>query len=323
MTTGFIYDDRYLSHDTGQGHPERADRLRSAIAKLRGESWYDSLTQYSPRVPERNWIEAIHQGSYINHAETEIKSGAPYLDSADVTVSEQSYDVALLATGAALELCDAVATNTVDNGFALIRPPGHHAEAAQALGFCVFNNIAIAARYLQRHHGLDKIAIVDWDVHHGNGTQHSFEDDPSVLFISTHQYPYYPGTGAWSETGTGPGQGATLNCPMNAGATDADYMTAFSEKVIPALHDFKPQMILLSAGFDAHRNDPLASVNLSTDIYGWMTQRILEVADQHCGGKVVSLLEGGYDLTALADCVSLHVSTLSGHSKSSATSATD
>ncbi len=311
MTTGFIYDDRYLSHDTGQGHPERADRLRSAIGKLRGESWYDSLVQHSPRVPERNWIESIHQGAYINHAETEIKSGAPFLDSADVTVSEQSYDVALLATGAALELCDAVANNAVNNGFALIRPPGHHAEAAQALGFCVFNNIAIAARYLQRHHGLDKVAIVDWDVHHGNGTQHSFEDDPSVLFISTHQYPYYPGTGAWSETGTGAGQGATLNCPMNAGATDADYMAAFSEKVIPALDAFKPQMILLSAGFDAHRNDPLASVNLSTDIYGWMTERMMEVADRHSGGRIVSLLEGGYDLTALADCVSLHVSTLS------------
>ena len=227
-------------------------------------------------------------------------------------ISTGSFDIALLAAGGALELADQVASGQLDNAFALTRPPGHHAERDMALGFCLFNNVAIAARYLQRHHGIEKVLILDWDVHHGNGTQHTFEDDPSVLYVSLHQYPYYPGTGAASETGTGRGAGATVNCPMPAGAGDAEYEHAFVERVLPAIDAFAPQFVLLSAGFDAHVDDPLAQMRLSTSFYGWMTARMLEVADRHAGGRLVSLLEGGYDTRALSASVEAHLAGLAG-----------
>ena len=184
-----------------------------------------------------------------------------------------------------------------------MRPPGHHAEHDQAMGFCILNNVAILARYLKAVHGLDKVLVLDWDVHHGNGTQHTFEEDPSVLFASTHQYPFYPGTGAWSETGIGKGSGATLNCPMPAGSDDNDYEAAFMEKILPAIDQFKPEFIIISAGFDAHRDDPLGEINLSTGFYGWMTDRIMEMADKHAGGRIVSVLEGGYNLAMLPLCI--------------------
>jgi acetoin utilization deacetylase AcuC-like enzyme len=198
----------------------------------------------------------------------------------------------------------------ITNGFALVRPPGHHAEVDTALGFCLFNNIAILARYLQKQYGLDKIAIIDWDVHHGNGTQHAFEADPSVLYVSTHQYPFYPGTGAVSEQGVGRGKGSVVNCPMPAGATDSLYRLAFAERIIPALERFAPEAILISAGFDAHAEDPLAEVQLSTDAFTWMTQQLLEVADRHAEGRVISLLEGGYNLSRLGECVATHLNEL-------------
>ena len=193
-----------------------------------------------------------------------------------------------------------------------MRPPGHHAEHDQAMGFCILNNVAILARYLKAVHGLDKVLVLDWDVHHGNGTQHTFEEDPSVLFASTHQYPFYPGTGAWSETGIGKGRGATLNCPMRAGSDDKDYEAAFMEKILPAIDQFKPEFIIISAGFDAHRDDPLGEINLSTGFYGWMTDRIMEMADKHAGGRIVSVLEGGYNLAMLPLCIEEHLKGLSG-----------
>ena len=178
------------------------------------------------------------------------------------------------------------------------------------MGFCLFNNVAILARFLQKRHGFDKIAIVDFDVHHGNGTQHSFEADPSVLYVSTHQYPYYPGTGAASETGVGRGKGATLNCPMPAGATDADYERAFVEQIIPKLEGFAPKFVIVSAGFDAHGDDPLADVRLTTECFGWMSDRLMEVADRHAGGRLLSVLEGGYHLERLSECVTVHLESL-------------
>jgi len=310
MKTGFAYDERCLDHDTGRGHPERADRLRSAMSSLQRQPWFDELKPYQPLVPERKWLETIHHSEYVTRVESEIESGADFVDSPDVSVSEKSFDAALLATGAALQLADALMSEEIDNGFALVRPPGHHAEANTALGFCLLNSVAITARYLQQAHNIDKVLILDWDVHHGNGTQHSFEEDPSVLFISTHQYPHYPGTGAWSETGIGAGDGATLNCPMSAGSSDAQYEQVWREKILPKIDEFAPQAILLSAGFDAHQADPLASINLSTEFFGWMSQRMLEAADKHAGGRLISLLEGGYDLDALAECVDLHVAHL-------------
>jgi len=313
MTTGFIYDDKFLAHDTGVGHPERPARLTAALGELAQQAWQPQLQPLNATPADLRWVETTHGLQYIRHASATCAGGASFLDSTDVAVSAQSYEVALLAAGAGLTLADALVEKRIDNGFALVRPPGHHAETDMALGFCLFNNVAILARYLQRQHGLDNIAILDWDVHHGNGTQHTFEEDPSVLYVSLHQYPYYPGTGGPHETGIGRGRGATLNCPMRAGATDSAYERAFSEQVLPALNQFKPQAILISAGFDAHRDDPLADVQLSTDCYGWMTARVMEVAEQHSGGRVLSLLEGGYHLQRTAECISRHLAVMSGY----------
>ena len=314
MATGFLYDPSFLVHDTGRGHPERSDRLRAVMSVLPKQPWFDRLVQFQPRIPERKWIEQVHSDAYIRRSEAACRDGLPYLDCADVAICGDSSHVAQMATGAAIELGDAVVTGQVDNAFAAVRPPGHHAERDVALGFCLYNSVAVLARYLQKHHGLDKILILDWDVHHGNGTQHSFEDDPSVMYVSTHQYPYYPGTGAASETGTGRGTGATVNCPMPEGADDTDYERAWRERILPAVNGFAPDFVIISAGFDAHRRDPMAGIELSTGFYRWMTERMLEVADRHAGGRLVSMLEGGYDLQALAECVSVHVQTLAGES---------
>ncbi len=310
MSTGIVYDTHCLDHDTGAGHPERRERLAATWAHLEGQPWFGELVRVAARHAEREWVETIHSAQFIERAAAACRSGAPYLDVPDVSIGPQSCDVALLAAGGALQLADRVIAGEIDNGFALIRPPGHHAEAGTALGFCLFNNVAITARYLQRRYGIDKVLILDWDVHHGNGTQHSFEQDPSVLYVSLHQYPYYPGTGAASETGIGRGKGATLNCPMAAGCGDEDYREAFRRRILPAIEAFKPQFVLISAGFDAHRADPLAQMNLSTQFYGWMSERVMEAATKHAEGRIVSLLEGGYDLGALPRCVARHLEVL-------------
>jgi len=312
MATAFIYDAQFLDHDTGAGHPESPARLTTALTQLERLPWYRELRQLTARPSELDWIETTHRLDYIRRAAAACARGQPFLDTMDVAISTRSFDVATLAVGAAMALADDVLSGHSSNGFALLRPPGHHAEREAAVGFCLFNNIAIVARYLQRHHGLDKIAILDWDVHHGNGTQHTFEDDPSVLYVSLHQYPYYPGTGSASEIGTGHGRGATLNCPMPAGATDTAYELAFSDQVLPRLAHFRPEAVLISAGFDAHRDDPLADIQLSTNCYGWMTARVLEIADQYAGGRIVSLLEGGYNLARTADCIERHLAVLHG-----------
>lgn len=312
MRTAICQDARFSAHLTGRGHPERPERLAAVQSALARQPWGTSLVPVVPSPASPEWIEHVHALPYIRRAQETCAGGAPFLDTRDVAVCPASFEVALLAAGAALAIADAVIDGRADNAFALVRPPGHHAEHAAAMGFCLFNNVAILARYLQRAHGLDKIAILDWDVHHGNGTQHTFEEDPSVFYLSTHQYPYYPGTGSASETGTGRGRGATLNCPMPAGAGDSAYERAFMEQILPALDLFRPEAVILSAGFDAHRDDPLADIELSTACFRWMTERVLECADQHAGGRVLSVLEGGYDLDGLADCVTTHLAVLSG-----------
>jgi acetoin utilization deacetylase AcuC-like enzyme len=313
MTTAILHDPRFLDHDTGRGHPERPARLTRAVEVLESQSWYPSLHRIAPRACARDWLETIHESDYIDRALDACQLGRGYLDTPDVVIGRGSFDIACLAVGGALAICDAVMRGEVDNGFALVRPPGHHAERDTALGFCLFNTVAITARYLQRYHGLDKILILDWDVHHGNGTQHSFEQDGSVFYISLHQHPWYPGTGSYAETGSGAGKGTTLNCPMSAGVGDAQYRAAFEELVLPAARAFKPDAVLISAGFDAHAADPLGGINLSTGFYRWMTDQMIEVADASANGRIISLLEGGYDLEALAACVSTHVEALSGH----------
>ena len=312
MTTGFLYDPSFLNHDTGPGHQECRERLLNTIEYLEDQPWFNELNKLKPRIAEPQWIESVHDGNYIHHAEETCQSGIAFLDSMDVTVCTASFDIALLAAGGTLVLADELIDGKINNAFALLRPPGHHAENSMALGFCLFNNIAILTRYLQINYGLDKILILDWDVHHGNGSQHSFEEDPSVLYISTHQYPFYPGTGAYTETGVGRGAGATLNCPMAAGSTDKDYEHAFVEKILPRIDKFKPEAILISAGFDAHSSDPLAQICLSTEFFGWMTERLMEKAEQYCEGRIISLLEGGYNLEMLPRCIGTHLSVLSG-----------
>lgn len=311
--TGFLYDQRYLDHDTGRGFPESSRRLAVTMQHLSAQPWFDSLVKIGPRAAERKWLETTHSSDFIDFAQASCAAGARMLGDPDVRVCESSYDVAVLAAGGALELIDRVMAGEISNGFALVRPPGHHAETTHAMGFCLFNSIAIAARYLQQQHNLEKVLILDWDVHHGNGTQHSFDEDPSVMFVSLHQFPYYPGTGAYSEKGTGKGKNYTLNCPMSAGATDFNYEKAFTQHILPAVNRFQPDAILVSAGFDAHSMDPLAQVNLSTEFFGWMTEKMMEVAEQHANGRLVSLLEGGYNLQALPLCVATHLRKLMSH----------
>jgi acetoin utilization deacetylase AcuC-like enzyme len=317
MNTAFLSDDRFLLHDTGRTHPECPARLSAALDQLGKQPWFEQLVPVPAVACDKAWLCNVHDLELVRRAEQVCLGGHDYLDSPDVQISKQSFDIALLAAGGVLQLADAVVSGQVDNGFALVRPPGHHAEKNTALGFCLFNNVAIAARYLQRHHGLDKILILDWDVHHGNGTQHTFEDDPSVYYISLHQYPHYPGTGAASETGFGRGSGTTLNCPMAAGSGDDEYQLAFKQQILPGICEFRPEAVLVSAGFDAHYADPLGAINLTTSCYGWMTERLLEIADQYAGGRLMSVLEGGYNLEALAASVSEHLSTLLGPDKDS------
>ncbi len=313
MTTGLLYDPIYLEHDTGFGHPERSDRLAAVTGYIEKQAYFGDIERVSPRSAELEWVRQIHTTRYIERAEAACRKNYSHLDVPDVAISTRSYDVALLAAGGALELGDRVISGALDNAFGLVRPPGHHAEHEMALGFCLFNNIAILARYLQKKHGLEKILILDWDVHHGNGTQHSFEEDPTVFYVSLHQYPFYPGTGGATETGVGRGSGATLNCPMSAGAGDDDYKQAFVDRILPRVDEFKPEILLISAGFDAHADDPLAQINLSTDCYGWMTRRMLEAADRHADGRLIALLEGGYNLNALARSVDIHLGALSAN----------
>lgn len=301
MTTAYLYDEIFLRHKTGWGHPEKPSRLEAIDRALRKTSYYKKLFHIKPALPEMNHIESIHAPSYIRRVKKEIESGTTYLDSMDTVVCADSYNVALHAVGGSLLVCDAVAEGTACNGFCAVRPPGHHAEHEYASGFCIFNTIAIAARYLQKKHGMKRIAIVDWDVHHGNGTQHSFESDNTVLYISLHQYPHFPGSGSASETGKDSAKGYTLNIPMRGGSGDKEYLDAFTDIIIPRLDSFKPETVLISAGFDAHRADPLASIRLSSESFGEFSRLLMNVARAHSGGRIISFLEGGYDLQALAE----------------------
>ncbi len=311
LRTAYSYHPLFLSHDTGFGHPECSERLTAAHNLLSSQDWFDSLHPCSPKKAALDIVQLIHDPGYVERVQRACESGARRIDSPDVSVSAESCEVALNATGSLLGIADQIMAGHADNGFAMVRPPGHHAEVAEAMGFCLFNSIAVAARYLQSRYGLERILILDWDVHHGNGTQHIFERDSSVFYISLHQFPHYPGTGSRAETGIGEGEGATLNCPMSPGLGDDQYRQAFDEIILPRAQAFCPDAVLISAGFDAHRADPLSAMNLESESYVWMTQMMMELADQRCAGRLISVLEGGYDLTALAESVTEHVRVLS------------
>jgi len=306
-TAGLVLHPDYLAHQTGVSHPERPERLRAIMDHLDATGLSRQVERIEPRRAERSWVEAIHSPVYIRHVEDYCRTGRAIIDSMDTGISLRSYDVALQAAGGALAAADAIMEGRVQAAFCAVRPPGHHALREVAMGFCLFNNAAIAARYLQKRHGLKRILIVDWDVHHGNGTQDAFYDDPSVFFFSIHQYPLYPGTGAAAETGVGQGAGTTLNVPMDAGRGDDDYVKAFEEVVAPRVLEFRPEFILVSAGFDAHQDDPIGGMRLTTSGYARLTDIVRSWAGDLCHGRVLSMLEGGYDLEALARSVAAHV----------------
>src|SRR3954454_13165395 len=296
MSVVLIHTDRFAEHQTPPGHPERPERaeVMDAIAARWRERGFEIV---APRAATGEQLGRVHGGEYLRRiSETTLKS--QQLDP-DTYTSPESYEIALLAAGAAIEGVERVMAESHRAAVAMVRPPGHHAERDRAMGFCLFNNVAIAAAHA-RAQGAAKVAIVDYDVHHGNGTQHIFEADPHVLYVSTHQFPYYPGTGDASEVGRDTGRGFTLNVPLEVGAIDEDYQHAFAAVVLPVLRQFEPDLIIVSAGFDAHERDPLGGMRLSTAAFAAMTTELRRVADECCRGRLVSVTEGGYDLQALA-----------------------
>ncbi|MFQ6092876.1 MAG: histone deacetylase [bacterium] len=308
LKTAIIYDDDYLRHDTGP-HPENGDRLRRIVDTLSADPIWEELLHLRPRKAPIECVQYVHPIEYIRAIDQACQQGAGFLD-ADTVISPHSYWVGLLAVGGVLTAIDAVMNGRADNAVALVRPPGHHAEPERAMGFCLFNNVAIGARYAQKRYGLSRVAIIDWDVHHGNGTQRIFYSDPSVLYISLHQYPHYPGTGSRGEQGVGEGRGFTLNLPMPAGSGDEGYIAAFEESILPRLKRFTPQMILISAGFDGHRDDPLGGIELTDQGYARMTKMLVQTSLQYCDKRVVSTLEGGYNLGTLPGSVLTHIRAL-------------
>ena len=307
---GFVYHEEYLKHDTGSEHAERPDRLKAIVEHLDKTGKLKNLRQLRPVPASLDWIQKVHPMSYIQMIERRCLAGETVLDSGDTHVCKDSYAVALLAVGGVLRAIDEVIEGNATKVFCTVRPPGHHAETHSVMGFCLFNNVAIGARYAQQKYGIDRVAILDWDVHHGNGTQEIFWTDPSVLYISTHQYPLWPGTGASNEAGEEAGDGFTLNCPMRPGSGEQEFIEAFHGRIMPALHKFRPELLMISAGFDAHRDDPLANINLTEQSFATMTVFATEIASKYCGGRIVSVLEGGYNLDALAKSVEAHLNAL-------------
>jgi acetoin utilization deacetylase AcuC-like enzyme len=299
--TAIVVDRDYLKHEPGEFHPERPERIR-VILDLAARLDKQRFFILPPKAATRADIESCHGSDYIALVESTSRRNRYALDGDTITCRD-SFGVGLLAVGGLLRLLDAIASGESQNGFALVRPPGHHALRNQAMGFCLFNTIAVGAEHLKRSYGAKRVLIMDWDVHHGNGTQDAFYEDPTVFFVSTHQYPYYPGTGAVQEVGTAAGEGYTFNVPLPAACADAEYLRVFRDLIVPAARKFEPEWILVSAGFDAHRRDPLGGMAVTEQGFGEMAELMLQLADQYADGKIAFLLEGGYDLAALRDSV--------------------
>jgi acetoin utilization deacetylase AcuC-like enzyme len=302
--TGIAFDASLKQHDPGPGHPEQPARLSAATSRL------PPLVEISTRSATDDDLALAHTRDYIALVEREVAQHRGQLSTGDTSISAQSAACARIAAGCALSAVDAVFSGQVSNAFCVVRPPGHHASAARGMGFCLFNSVAIAARHAQHAHRAERVLIADWDVHHGNGTQDIFYSDGSVLFFSTHQSPWYPGTGARGETGLGAGAGKTINCPLPAGSGQAEVLGAFRELLVPAAAAFHPDLILLSAGFDSRIHDPFGQFLLTDDDFGELTLLMLELADAHCAGRLVSVLEGGYSLEGLARASEAHVAVL-------------
>jgi acetoin utilization deacetylase AcuC-like enzyme len=307
--TGLVSDPVYRKHKTGSGHPESPERLDAIAEALKAKDIAPHLSAVEPRAATKEQILLCHDEALYDHVVERIGNGAGSLGWADTNVSADSLTAALKAAGGATAAVDAVVAGEVRNAFCAVRPPGHHATPTKSMGFCVFNNIAIAARHAQTQHKLARIVIADWDVHHGNGTQDIFYGDPSVFFFSTHQSPWYPGTGAKSETGRGEGEGFTMNRPFAAGAGRKEILGAF-EELAERMDDYKPDLVLVSAGFDSRKDDPLGGFTLTDEDFADLTNLLLGVARKHAEGRLVSLLEGGYNLRGLASAAAAHVKAL-------------
>jgi acetoin utilization deacetylase AcuC-like enzyme len=305
MTTGLFTHAAFLQHDTGPGHPERIQRLAVVLQAVKGPEFGAVKWREAP-LAEIAQIERVHDADYVRGALASVpEQGWAHLDG-DTVMSPGSGEAALRAAGAVTAAVGAVLTGELKNAFCAVRPPGHHAERDVAMGFCIFNNVAVGAAEARAVHGLARVAVMDFDVHHGNGTQHLFDHDPGLFYASTHQMPLYPGTGARSERGVG----NICNAPLQPGAGSEEFRAAMEETVLPAIEAFRPELIMISAGFDAHRRDPLAALEFETEDYHWATARLCALAESCCGGRVVSTLEGGYDLQALGESAAAHLAAL-------------
>ncbi|MDY6916687.1 MAG: histone deacetylase [Chloroflexota bacterium] len=310
MSVGLVYDPIFLEHDTGS-HPENAGRLMYVMNQLEENGLTERITSIPPRPATVEEVASVHSPAYIAEVESVARRGGGWLDP-DTHVSPRSYDAALYAAGGLINALDAVMSAQTESAFALVRPPGHHATRTQGKGFCLFNNVAVAARHAQDSHRVERVLIADFDVHHGNGTQDAFYDDPGVLYFSTHQYPFYPGTGRIEETGAGEGHGTTVNVPLPAWCGDEEYLRVFDEVLLAAARRFRPQLIMVSAGYDAHWGDQLALMRVSVSGFAEMTRVLKGLADELCEGRMVFTLEGGYLYEALAASIGATIDILCG-----------
>lgn len=307
--TILMYDDIFLKHDTGHGHPENAKRLENTVKHLKTIKLWDQLRVEKPRAASFEEIGLIHPENYIQSIKQIANTGGGWLDS-DTVISLTSYEAAVHAAGAALTAIDFIMKGEEKNAFCLMRPPGHHATPAKGMGFCLFNNVAIAAKYIQSKHELERIFIIDWDVHHGNGTQDAFFDDPTVLYFSMHRYPFYPGSGRKEESGWGKGKGFTINIPIPANVTSQKYIELFTNIIDQSADQFVPEFIIISAGFDTYKKDPIGGLNLDREDFKILTEIVIRTAQRCCNGRIISCLEGGYNLSDLPLCIEVHLKAL-------------
>ncbi len=310
--TGYLHDLRFLLHDSGPYHPEMAERLQAIHQGIEKSGMLSQLQVIAAEPADMQWIRMVHAETYIRRFEEVCINGHRTLDSQDNQMCRETFETALLAVGGILKTIDQVMQGDIDNAFCAVRPPGHHAEYDEAMGFCYFNNVAIAARYLQKRWGIGRVGIVDFDVHHGNGTQHTFEKDPTVFYYSIHQHPTFtfPGTGREFEQGSGEGYGFTKNSPVLPGQSDDTYRQMFEKDLRPAFDVFRPEFILVSTGFDAHQDDEMADMQVTNQGFSWLMRTIMQLADTYAAGRVVSVLEGGYCLDRLPELAADHVSVL-------------
>ena len=310
--TGFLYDPRFLLHDTGPFHPEVPERLQAIYRGIEEAGLLAKLVKIEALRADLKWIEAVHDVEYIRRFEEVCYSGQKTMDTPDCTMCTETFETALLAAGGVINAADMLMNGEIDNAFCAVRPPGHHAETGEAMGFCYFNNVAVAATYLRKHWQVGRVGIIDFDVHHGNGTQHIFEQDPTVFYYSIHQHPSfaYPGTGREFEQGSGKGQGYTKNTPVLPGHGDEEYAHYIKRDLLPAFERFRPEVILVSTGFDAHVDDDMSDVKLSTEAFTWLIKTALRLAGEYADGRLISVLEGGYSLKRLPELAGNHVRAL-------------